>query len=244
MRQWKALLILVGTLATIASANDGSGLIKSVRLDYDLQRYRAKDLANGTFSQQVNFIYSVLSRTGEEHSHQLGGETNNEVWVHDDGHTEAVVRFDRDEQGIKIDGTGAMITECKNMGSYNYFHPYEQPLGHFAADIFPWFKMGNCDDDPSTTDERVEAFILDLREGVGLVLDEYAGLSLAEQFKFKGKGQSETIALFLRAMELGEFDPAMLAEMSSENVELRERFLSSMEAGLKELMKIPNKRLR
>lgn len=243
MRLLKTLLILVVGLATNVSANDGAGLIKSVRLDYDLQRFRAKDLADDAFSQQVNFIYAVLSRTGEEHSHQLGGEVNNEVWVHDDG-TEAVVRFDRDEQGNKIDGTGAMITECKNMGSYNYFHPHEQPLGHFAGDIFPWFKLGNCEDDPSTTDERIEAYTLDLREGLGIVLDEHAEFSLTEQFKFKGKGQSETIALFLRAMELGEFDPAMLAELSAENVDLRDSFLSSMEAGLKELMKIPNKRLR
>ena len=244
MRLWKVLLILVVASATNASANDGARLIKYVRHDYDLQKYRAKDLADGSFNQQVNFIYAVLSRTDEEHSHQLGGELNNEVWIHDDGHTEAVVRVDRDEQGNKIEGTGALVTECMNMGSYNYFYPPEQPLGHFAGDIFPWLKLGNCENDPSSSDERVEAYILDLRDGVISVLGEDAEHSLTEQFKFKGKGQSETIALFLMAMELGEFDPEMLGEMSADNVELRDKFLSSMEIGLKELMKAPNKRLR
>ena len=123
MKLWSVLLILVVLSTTNASANDGARLIKSVSHDYGLQKFRAKDLTDDSFNQQVSFIHAVLSRTGEEHSHQLGGELNNEVWIHDDGHTEAVVRFDRDEQGNKIEGTGALVTECMNMGSYNYFSP-------------------------------------------------------------------------------------------------------------------------
>ena len=76
------------------------------------------------------------------------------------------------------------------------------------------------------------------------VLGEDAEYSLPEKFNFKGKGQSETIALFLTALELGGFDAKMLNKMSADNVELRDKFLSSMGTGLKELMKVPNKRLR
>ena len=244
MKLRTALFILLTATVFEAAASNGSGLIKAVRSDYDLPKYRAKDLADEDFAQQVNFIYAVLSRTGEDHSHQLGGETNNEVWLHDDGHTELVVRFDRDEQGNKIDGTGVRVTDCKNMGSYNYFHPYQQPLGHFAADIFPWLKLGNCAEDPTTPEERVEAYMLDLAAGVDFVLEEYGEFALTDNFKFKGKGQSETIALFLKALEIGQFDVSTLGQMTADNVELRERFLSAMETGLKELMTVPNKRLR
>ncbi|MCH9693447.1 MAG: hypothetical protein K0U72_02965 [Gammaproteobacteria bacterium] len=239
-----ALTIFLAAFASEAIANDGARLIKAIRGDYALQKFRAKDLADEEFAKQVGFIYTVLSRTGEEHSHQLGGETDNEVWVHEDGHTELVVRFDRDEHGEKIDGTGAQVTDCKNMGSYNYYHPNEQPLGHFAADIFPWFKLGNCADDPSTSDERIEAYVQDLRDGAGYVLSQDIDYTLADGFRFKGKGQSETTAIFLRALEIGGFDAAKLSQMDSMNVEVREGFFKAMEVGLKDMMKVPNKRLR
>lgn len=238
------LLVLLSATAFEATANDGAGLIRAVRGDYDLQKFRAKDLADEQFAQQVNFIYAVLSRTGEKHSHQLGGETHNEVWLHNDGHTEVVVRFERDEQGYKIDGTGVLVSDCKNKGSYNYFNPFEQPLGHFAGDIFPWLKLGNCAEDSSTPNERVEAYMLDLAAGLDFVLQKYDEYSLTDSFKFKGKGQSETIALFLKALKIGGFDPSNLGQISSESPELKSSFLAATEAGLKDLMKVPNTRLR
>ena len=65
----------------------------------------------------------------------------------------------------KLGPDGKLITECINAGSFNFFPAKTSPIAHFTVDIMPWIQSGNCENDPSTQAERIEAYIQDLSLG-------------------------------------------------------------------------------
>ena len=100
-------------------------------------------------------IHLMLSQTHEVKIHQMRGATENQVFVHKDGHKEAV-----------YNGKGNLVQDGINDGSYNYAHPEEDPFGHFVQDINPWLKMGMSREDPTSKQERIYAYMLDLEGGI------------------------------------------------------------------------------
>lgn len=98
----------------------------------------------------------ILSHTYEVTQHNIHGATGNRVFLHADGHKEAV-----------FDPAGNLVRDSANMASYNYFHPQEQPLRHFVADTLPWIVWGNTEDDPTSTTERLGAWLTDVKYGAG-----------------------------------------------------------------------------
>ena len=51
--------------------------------------------------------------------------------------------------------TGDLITDPRDIGTYNYCHPITNPIGHFFADVLPWILWGNSEDDSTNIFERV-----------------------------------------------------------------------------------------
>jgi hypothetical protein len=84
----------------------------------------------------------------------MGVAIHSRVYVRDEGQ-EAVFVFDVDENGNDIDGTGKLVKNCLNQGSFNYYHYSEQPLGHFSADILPWFVWGSCKSEPNSLSQLI-----------------------------------------------------------------------------------------
>ncbi len=110
-------------------------------------------IQQGKFSDnQTAIVYLILKHTTEVHIHQQNGAIGNQVFVHKDGHSEAV--FDKNKELVK-DGV--------NDGSYNYFHPSEQPLRHFSFDISPWIMWGHSRTDSTTVKSRIYAFMGDCK---------------------------------------------------------------------------------
>ena len=105
--------------------------------------------------QEVEMVWRWLSNTSEQPIHQLRGKTGNKVYLHKDGHKEAV-----------YDSDGKLVKDGINDGSYNYAHPVEEPLKHFNQDILPWILMGSSRTDPTSVKERLEAYSRAL--GIGL----------------------------------------------------------------------------
>jgi len=99
-------------------------------------------------------IIDILSNTPELNIHQMNGQTENKVYVNEDGR-EAV--FDAD---------GNLVTDPTNKGSYNYYDAIKEPLAHFAKDTDPWLKWGNARNDPSAPDQRLKAYLKDLKIGI------------------------------------------------------------------------------
>ncbi len=100
-------------------------------------------------------LYSVLSHTMEVNIHQMRGGEANKVYLHSDGHREAV-----------YDAEGILVQDGFNDGSYNYAHPVKDAFGHFEKDISPWIVWGTSPSDPTSQSERISAYILDFQNGL------------------------------------------------------------------------------
>lgn len=53
------------------------------------------------------------------------------------------------------DSTGKLVTDPRDVGTYNYFPSTESVVGHAVLDVLPWILWGNTIDDPTTPIERI-----------------------------------------------------------------------------------------
>ncbi len=139
--------------------------------------------------EQISLIRHWLSHTSETSIHQLRGASGNKVYLHKDGHKEAV-----------YDEAGKIVKDGINDGSYNYAHPVEQPLKHFNRDILPWLLWGASRSDPTSVEERLEAYSRALGGGLG-----GAQAEPKRQFNDKKIDNTEVqvVAFFIRVIEEG-----------------------------------------
>lgn len=105
--------------------------------------------------EQKTIIHLMLSQTSEVTIHRMRGATENTLFLHKDGHKEAV-----------YDANGKLVQDGINDGSYNYEHPENNPFGHYVKDIEPWIMWGASPNDPTTTPERTYAYMGDLEGGI------------------------------------------------------------------------------
>ncbi len=227
-------LISISIGTTLAS--DEVGFLKGLSKELGLPKLDKRSVKSKDIKSNSAFIFTVLTNTRELRVHQMNGAIHNRVYVRDEGQ-EAVFLFDVDESGKDIDGTGKLVKDCLNQGSFNYYHYYDQPLGHFSADMLPWLVWGNCKDDPSSLNQRIEAYMLDFREGFQRALSANEGFYLPKRFKFKKTGQSEAIGFFFKALDSQGFDLGSFAPDKLHEPQRQEEFIEALEAGMKELLK-------
>jgi len=141
-------------------------------------------------AEQISLIRHWLAHTSEASIHQMRGATGNQVFRHTDGHREAV--YDKD---------GKLVQDGINDGSYNYAHPVEEPLKHFNRDILPWILWGNSRTDPTTVEERLDAYSRSL--GGGLIAAQNAPRKSFRNSKIE-QSEIEVIEFFLRVIDEGE----------------------------------------
>ncbi|MDF3131162.1 hypothetical protein P0Y35_18275 [Kiritimatiellaeota bacterium B1221] len=142
--------------------------------------------------EQITLIRNWLSHTSETKIHQMRGATGNKLFLHQDGHKEAV--FDKEGHPVK-DGI--------NDASYNYAHPIEEPLNHFNMDILPWLLWGSSRLDPTSVEERVEAYSRAL--GGGLVEVQNQPIRNFDYSKID-KNEARVIVFFLRVLKEGDVE--------------------------------------
>ncbi len=101
-----------------ACASGPDQLSNSLANEFGLKEFTVSDLDNLNTKVKAAFIYTLLANTEELRVHQFNGATDNEVYVKNDmangGYPEIVVRFEKDENGEKIDGTGVLVREGLN----------------------------------------------------------------------------------------------------------------------------------
>jgi hypothetical protein len=105
-------------------------------------------------SEQVSIIRYILKNTFENNIHKMRGETENKIYINADGR-EAV--YDKD---------GKLVTNSYNQGSFNFYSNEKEPIKKFLSDIAPWLKWGNTRDDPTSFNERLYYYTLDLDYGI------------------------------------------------------------------------------
>ncbi len=223
-----AILMAISFLLFIVSSAYGSGVsrfAKSARKEFKLQKYGKKTLKDNSFKAKVATIFTVLANTQELKIHQMNGATGNQVFIHQESGAELVF----DEFGNKVE-------DCENKGSGNYYHPLKFPLGHFIADILPWLMLGNCREDSTTIEQRIEAYMADLADGLDQAVFSGEGFYLPGGFNFKGYGQDETVSFFLKAIETSNFNLDSFVPNNINDSKLKEDFIKALEYGFKEIL--------
>ncbi|MBN1760980.1 MAG: hypothetical protein JW863_21815 [Chitinispirillaceae bacterium] len=122
---------------------------------------------------ELSLIHFILRNTHENNIHQMRGEEKNKVYIKTkkdkNGYSEAVYN----ENGI-------LVTNSYNQGSFN-FHLYStEPIKHFGYDMLPWLEWGNTRDDPTSFQERLFHYSLDLSIGIQTYIFEGTKSDLAK----------------------------------------------------------------
>ncbi len=178
--------------------------------------------------QQI--IYTILANTNESASHQMRGQSENQLYTHDDGR-EAV--YDKD---------GELVKNGYNDGSYNYAHPKDEPLLHFSLDTSPWLLWGMGEDDPTTIEERTYAYMGDLEGGIRRANAMLPLDTLPEDHKWPEISQMQTLAIFAKAIELGDAEEIYTLFENDHELTDKEiiRVLTKLNAGFDIVYNIPD----
>lgn len=134
-------------------------------------------------------IYVTLKNTPEQYSHQMNGEVDNQIHYHPVGYE------------VVTDKNDKVIEEGPNRGSYNFYNFYENPLKHYLLDIEPWIRLGNYKEDPTTIEQRITAFLMDIQIGMKKYLELKVKNKLPKDIKFTNR-QIEVLALFVSFEEI------------------------------------------
>jgi hypothetical protein len=212
-------IVLAGCVT--APSKNLSDFAVSASEDFGLPEYSKEDLQSQKFKTQAAFIFSILYYTTELNIHRMNGQTENQVFVHDQG-GEAV-----------YDKNGDLVTDCVNKGSFNYAHYKREPLEHFSIDILPWLRWGNCREDSTTINQRIEAYTLDFQAGFEIASSDTGGYFLPTDFDPSNPTLSVTLAFFLKAFESEGFELYDFIMNAQSNETECARFLKALKSGFK-----------
>lgn len=93
----------------------------------------------------------LSSKESAMHQFSQEGGVENSKWVSPDGHREVVFTGKGRKQHITKD--------VRDEGTYNYYDPQVNPLGHTVYDVLPYIILGNEANDPTTAYSRVSASV-------------------------------------------------------------------------------------
>ena len=72
----------------------------------------------------------------------------NKKYVSKDGKQEAI-----------YDSSGNLVTDARDVGTYNFISPIDDKLGHAIKDVIPWILYGNTEDDSTKWWNRAGALV-------------------------------------------------------------------------------------
>lgn len=109
--------------------------------------------------------------------HQEDGVRNSK-WVSPDGHREVVFTGKGENQHIS--------TDPRDVGTYNFFDPKKNPIGHATFDVVPYMLLGNSADDSTSLYDRAFESVKNFMDKTEDVMDD---LSIADGEEFCKKHQ-------------------------------------------------------
>jgi len=195
-KSFLAILLLIVSGSIIFSQNNENLNIKQL-FSFNYERPRNPDQG------QISIIHYILKNTYENNIHKMRGETDNVVYTNEDGR-EAV--YDKD---------GKLVTNSYNQGSYNY-GSYDEPIKKFLLDIAPWLKWGNARNDPTSFNERLYYYTLDLNNGIQSYIFRGSNETLKTiSFNMLSDDEKEVYYIFLKLL----FDDNYKVKLNKNNIQ-------------------------
>jgi hypothetical protein len=182
-----SLLVIIVSGVFVFSQNDESLNLRQL-FSFDYERNENPN------QEKISIIRYILKNTYENNIHKMRGETENRVFVADDGR-EAV-----------YDKNGSLVTNY-NRGSFNYYSNEKEPIKKFIFDIAPWLKLGNSQDDPTTFNERLYYYTLDLDHGIQSYIFNGSNETLEiVSFNALSSNEKEVYYIFLKLIFNEEYE--------------------------------------
>ena len=116
--------------------------------------------------RELSIIYFILDNTEEYHIHCMRGEEQNQVFVRNDG---TVVVVDKHHHQVTNYNRGTIRIARKG-----------DPLGHFILDTQPWLNFGVDSNDPTSIEERWEAYLKDTQNAIFVFLFHRKGVPIKQ----------------------------------------------------------------
>lgn len=131
---------------------------------------------NDVMAEKMGWRKLSAKESAMHQYNQTDGVANSK-WVSPDGHREVVFTGKGRNQRITAD--------VRDEGTYNYYDPQKNPIGHTVADVLPYIFLGNEANDPTNTYDRVAG-------SVKAFLDKPIN-SVDSNTKAKGKSAVEAV---------------------------------------------------
>ncbi len=112
MKKSITLVFVIVLIPMIARAELSKSKMKK---EFKLAPFMKQIKNSKVSSNHTAILYAILKNTYEVRIHQQNGAKDNQVYVHQDGHREAV-----------FDKNGKLVQDGINDGSYNYYHPSKE----------------------------------------------------------------------------------------------------------------------
>ena len=156
--------------------------------------------------RELSIIYFILDNTEEYHIHCMRGEEQNQVFVHNDG---TVVVFDKNHHQVTNYNRGTIRIARKS-----------DPIGHFILDTQPWLNFGVDSNDPTTIEERLEAYLKDVQNAIFVFLFHRKG-EPAKQIHYSDldKVDKEVCHFFHQML----FNKSYKIQLTDENIQKMQR---------------------
>lgn len=106
-----------------------------------------KNLPQNDADAEAKGWRKLSDKDSSMHQFNTHDGVKNSKWVSPDGHREVVFTGKGENQRI--------TTDPRDQGTYNFFDPKKNPLGHATLDVAPYILLGNSADDPTTIYTRV-----------------------------------------------------------------------------------------
>lgn len=156
--------------------------------------------------RELSIIYFILDNTEEYHIHCMRGEEQNQVFVHNDG---TVVVFDKNHHQVTNYNRGTIRIARK-----------DDPIGHFILDTQPWLNFGVDSNDPTSIEERLEAYLKDVQNAIFVFLFHRKG-EPAKQIHYSDldKVDKEVCHFFYQML----FNRSYKIQLTDENIQKMHR---------------------
>ena len=156
--------------------------------------------------RNLSIIYFILDNIQEYHIHCMRGENYNQVYIHTDGR---VLVFDRNHHEVTNFNRGSVRIARKN-----------DPLGHYILDTLSWLNFGVDFNDPTTIEERLEAYLQDMQNAIFVFLFHRKNEALP-QITYSQLSQSEKEVCHTFNQML--FNPSFRIQLTDENIQKMHR---------------------